>query len=85
MFYVPEKLRLNSFKQCHVARPRDLFQRFGKLDSVPTSSDGQVIPMNMNKLDSLEFLEKYDEFQAERERAGTAAESKGKNSESISE
>lgn len=68
MFYVPEKMRLNCFKQCHVARARDLFQRFGKLDSVPTSSDGQVIPMNMNKIDSLEYLYKYDAYQAELER-----------------
>ena len=68
MFYVPEKLRLNSFKQCHVARARDLFQRYGRFDSVPTSSDGQVIPMNMNKLDSLEYLDKYDAYQAELER-----------------
>lgn len=68
MFFVPDKSKLNGFKSVHVARGCDLFARFGKLESVPSTSDGQVIPMNMNKLDSLEYLDKYDAHQAELER-----------------
>lgn len=82
MFFVPDKSKLNNFKLVHVSRGCDLFSRFGKLESVPSSSDGQVIPMNMNKLDSLEFLDKYDAYQAELERQNQAVNDSSVNQHS---
>lgn len=75
--YVPKKSRLNGFKQVHVPRACNLFARFGKMSSNIGTSDGVAIPMNMNKLDYMDFVDDYDRMMNERERAGSDASPNG--------
>lgn len=70
--YTPKQNRKNVFKQVHLQRGRDLFSRVGKrIAPEAITSNGEIIPMNMDKIDAVEFLDQYDAMQAERERAGT--------------
>lgn len=82
MIHVIDELHLNDFKEVHCVRPRDLFSRFGKRES-PISFDSNLdspVPMNMNKIESIEYLERYDDMMSESSRqAGTDAESNGNN------
>lgn len=74
MIHVSEKKALNDFKEVRCARPRDLFARYGKRESIGFDSNlEEQVPMNLSKLDSIEYLENYDAMQASRQ-AGTVAE-----------
>lgn len=72
--YVPKKSRLNGFKQVHVPRACNLFARFGKMSSNIGTSDGVAIPMNMNKLDYMDFVDDYDRMMSERENVSEVQE-----------
>lgn len=63
MIYVIPELRLNDFKECYVAKPKDIFSRIGKRQS-PTSfeSSDETVLMNMNKIDSLAYMDDYDAY-----------------------
>lgn len=67
MFSIPDKAKINGFKRVHISRGSELFARFGKMSTNVGTSDGHVIPMNQNKLDSLDFLDAYDRMMAESE------------------
>lgn len=69
MFSIPDKAKINGFKRVHISRGSDLFARFGKMSSNVGTSEGHVIPMNQNKLDSLDYLDAYDRMMAENENA----------------
>lgn len=61
MIHVIDELKLNDFKACHCVRPKDLFARYGKrLVDASYDSSEEIVPMNLNKLDSIEYLEQYD-------------------------
>lgn len=84
--FTPDAKKIHKFKFVHCKRNSDLFAMYGKRESRSVASeDGQIIPMNQSKIDSIEYLERYDqmqrdiEIQRELERAGTDAESDGKN------
>lgn len=84
MFVVVKKKQLNCFKEVYTARPRDLYMRFGKRESnMNFDSSDEPVRMNMNTLDSLEYIQEYDRQMAlqesNRESGGTEAESNGKN------
>lgn len=72
--YVPKKSRLNGFKHVHVPRACHLFARFGKMSSNIGTSDGVAIPMNMNKLDYMDFVDDYDRMMSERENVSEVQE-----------
>lgn len=84
MIYVVKEKRLNDFKHVHCIRPRDLFARYGKRElNMTFESSDEPVPIGMNKIDSLEYLERYDREMQNAERmksAGTGAESHGKHS-----
>lgn len=82
MIHVIDELKLNDFKEVHCIRPRDLYSRFGHREpNVNFDSNlEEPVPMNMRKLDSIEYLERYDAIMSESSRhAGTEAESNGNN------
>lgn len=84
MIHVSEKKALNDFKEVRCARPRDLYARYGKRETIGFDSNlEEQVPMNLSKLDSIEYLENYDSMCASRV-AGTEAESLGKDSSSSS-
>lgn len=84
MIHVSKSKELNNFKEVRCARPRDLFARYGKRETIGFDSNlEEQVPMNLNKLDSIEYLENYDAMQASRQ-AGTEAESLGKDTGSSS-
>lgn len=91
MIHVIEKLKLNKFREVHCICPKDLYSRLGhKIQpNVQFESSDEVVPMNMNKLDSIEYLQRYDEqMQSEynqRESAGTDATSKGNDNSDSNE
>lgn len=64
MIHVIEKLKLNKFRVVHCITPKDLYSRLGHKIQPNTNFDSsdEVVPMNMNKLDSIEYLQKYDEY-----------------------
>ena len=63
MIHVIDELKLNDFKEVHCIKPRDLYTRYGRREVIPTESNlEEPIPMNMRKLDSIEYLERYDEM-----------------------
>lgn len=72
MIHVIEKLKLNKFRVVHCITPKDLYSRLGHKIQPNTEFDSsdEVVPMNMNKLDSIEFLQSFDEHMQ------TAAQSK---------
>lgn len=82
MFYVVKKKQLNGFKEVRTARPRDLYKRYGKreVNNNFESSDEPVV-MNMNTLDSLEYIHHYDKMMAQqefnRDSGGSDAETHG--------
>lgn len=78
MIFVVEQKRLNDFKECRCVKAKDLYSRLGhRQPNVDFETNDEPIPMNMRKLDSIEYLEKYDELMSRE--AGTDAESGGKN------
>ena len=71
MIHVIEELHLNDFKEVHCVRPRDLFTRYGKrLPNVEFDSSEEVVPMNMSKLESIEYLQQYDRMMQDSTRQG---------------
>lgn len=73
--YTPKANRKNVFKQVHLQRGRDLFARVGKRIIPPDiTSDGEIVPMNMDKIDSIEFLDRYDAILLEKERERVASQ-----------
>lgn len=86
MLFVVKKKRLNDFKEVRTARPRDLYKRYGRREpNTDFESSDEPIKMNMNTLDSLEYIHKYDTMMAQQElnrgSGGTDAESHGNDSE----
>lgn len=82
MLYVVKKKRLNEFKEVRTARPRDLYKRYGKREvNNNFESSDEPVKMNMNTLDSLEYISQYDKMMAQQElnrgSGGTEAESHG--------
>lgn len=79
MIHVSEKKALNDFKEVRCVRPRDLFARYGKRETIGFDSNlEEQVPMNMNKLDSIEYLERYDEEMSRK--AGAEAKPNGNDS-----
>lgn len=82
MFYVVKKKRLNEFKEVRTARPRDLYKRYGKREvNTDFESSDEPVRMNMNTLDSLEYISQYDKMMAQhelnRDSGGAEAEPNG--------
>lgn len=52
--YIPEKLKLNKFRQVDIPANRDYFARYGMLE-VPASkySGDESMPVNESKIDSI--------------------------------
>lgn len=88
MIHVVEEKKLNDFKEVRCVRPRDLFARFGKRESpISFDSSEDVVPIGMNKIESIEYLERYDRMMQSAHRPngdGTEATSKGRQSDSNS-
>lgn len=64
--FVPEKKRLNAFKQCTIARNKDLFTRLGKRPQVAGTFEnggdelGQDAPVNVSsKIEQAQLAQKY--------------------------
>lgn len=84
MFVVDKKRKINAYKRCHIPSGQDLFSRFGQRlpQSFEGEDSGEVIPMNMSKLDSIEYLQRYDAYMNRRdqyEAAQSEAETQGNN------
>lgn len=81
MIHVVEEKRLNDFKEVRCVKPRDLFARYGKRETIMNfDSSEEPVPIGMNKIDSIEFLEQYDrrmQAESQRESAGADAPPKG--------
>lgn len=91
MIHVVKEKRLNDFKQVHCVQVKDLFSRLGsRVPNTEFTSSDEPIPMNMSKIDSIEYLESYDarmqaiqqSEQINRESGGAEAEPTGKETES---
>lgn len=84
MIHVVEEKKLNDFKETRCVRPRDLFARYGKRESpISFDSSEEVVPIGMNKIESIEYLERYDRMMQSAHRPngdGTEAPSQGKQS-----
>lgn len=66
--YTSESMRLNGFVKSHIARPSDLYARLGRVQRVFHTSD-EDIPLNFNGTqEQLEYIQRFDEIQAEEER-----------------
>lgn len=61
MIKIVDKKKLNKHSKCSVSRPRDLYRRYGNriVDSSFESAE-DVVPMNLSKLESMEYLDVYD-------------------------
>ena len=81
MIHVVEEKRLNDFKEVRCIKPRDLFARYGKRESIMNfDSSEEPVPIGMNKIESIEYLEQYDRMmqsQSQRDSAGADASPKG--------
>lgn len=83
--FTPDVKKIHKFKYVHCKRNSDLFAMYGKRESRSVASeDGQIIPMNQSKIDSIEYLERYDQMQAEieRERYESSKNQSSKNDDS---
>lgn len=81
MIFVVEEKRLNDFKEVRCVKPKDLFARYGKRETIMNfDSAEEPVPIGMNKIDSIEFLEQYDrrmQAESQRESAGADAPPEG--------
>lgn len=66
--FIPEKLKLNKFRDCAIPSNRDYFVRFGFQAPPAGSFTGEVVaPYPMNKVEEIEDFEKYAEMKAKEE------------------
>lgn len=66
MIFVVEDKRLNDFKYVHCVKPKDLFSRLGhRVPNTDFNSSDEPIPMHMSKIQSIEYLERYDRMMQE--------------------
>lgn len=67
---VPDKLKLNKFKQVHIPRPSQIVGRLGLHEMKDNSFTGDIdMPLMVSKLDNLchglnEIAKSFDEFRA---------------------
>lgn len=62
MIHVVKEKHLNDFKLVRCVKAKDLFARLGnRVPDTSFESSDEPIPLNMSKIDSIEFLQKYDE------------------------
>lgn len=90
MIHVVKEKRLNDFQQCHCVKVKDLFSRLGsRVPDTDFVSSDEPIPMFMNKIESIEYLQSYDSHmqskqqleQINRESGGAEAEPIGNETE----
>lgn len=86
MIHVVKEKRLNDFKFVRCVKAKDLFARLGnRVPDTSFESSDEPIPLNMSKIDSIEYLQRYDErlqYEAQRESAGADASPQGDDSSS---
>lgn len=83
--YTSESMRLNHFVKSHIARPSDLYARLGRVQRDFHTSD-EDIPLNFNGTqEQLEYIQRFDEIQAEDERRRSFVESQQQDVVSESE
>lgn len=81
--FVPEKMRINKFRNVHIPSNKKLFGNVKNLTEVNIhNSDNDVnIPDNMNKADFLAWMDSYDRYMQEKENSandgGTETTSSG--------
>ena len=64
--YIPEKLKLNKFRECAIPSNREYFQRFGMTVPPEGSFSGdEVCPEPMNTIESIEDMQRYAEMKQE--------------------
>lgn len=75
--FIPEKMKLNRFKDVSLPSARDYFKLTG-FQATPQSAytGDELAPRQMNKVESIEDFERYCEMKAEEDRA---RESHGNN------
>lgn len=62
MIHVVKEKHLNDFKLVRCVKAKDLFARLGnRAPDTNFESSDEPIPLNMSKIDSIEYLQKYDE------------------------
>ena len=64
--FIPEKMKLNKFRDCAIPSNREYFQRLGF--AVPAegsfAGENEPVPMPMNKVESADDYERYVEQMA---------------------
>lgn len=83
--YTSESMRLNYFVKSHISRPSALYARLGRVQRDFHTSD-EDIPLNFNGTqEQLEYIQRFDEVQAEEERRRSFVESQQQDVVSESE
>lgn len=84
--YCIDELKLNSYKPVSIPSNEKLFGRFGEVKTSLSSSDSdEVIPMNQNTLEQLEYMDKYDSYMQSVEQSSNGSESEPQNSDKSDE
>lgn len=66
--FVPDKLKLNKFKEVSIPENRDYFARYGFLRVPENAYSGEeVVPLSGTKIDDIEAGLEYDRLMQEKE------------------
>ena len=61
--YIPEKMKLNKFRNCAIPSNKEYFSRFGFAVTPDTQYTGdEMAAMPMNKVESIEDMQAYAEM-----------------------